>query len=105
MGGVLAELRVEGGKSALIVVDMVRGCFGPQHACAPLEKEDAARATEGVQSLLGTFCRDFRVFPVEDACATWTGPELHRAAVSQVAASLGWVTGTAEVAARPAARG
>ena len=214
--GILAELKVEGGKSALLVVDMVRGYFDPQFSYAPLEKEDAARVTRGVQSLLqsfrarnlpviytqnygrrtawgpvdkknpflrwqeenrkkvagagftrktslntegspyaevhdavgpregeivvhkprydsfysthlevilkglgtenlflcgvntnncvlatayGAFCRDYRVFLVEDACATWNGPELHRAAVSQVAASLGWVTACAEVEA------
>lgn len=213
MSGILAELGVEGAKCALLVVDMVRGYFDPQHAYAPLEKEDAARVTKGVQALLGVFrsqglpviytqnfgrrtawgpvdklnpflrwqeenkrkvagakftrktslntegspyagihdavgpregeivvhklrydsfycthletilrslktenlflcgvntnncvlataygafCRDFRVFLVEDACATWNGPDLHRAAVSQVAASLGWVIGCAE---------
>jgi len=53
--GILAELKVEGGKSALLVVDMVRGYFDPQFSYAPLEKEDAARVTRGVQSLLQSF--------------------------------------------------
>lgn len=46
------------------------------------------------------FNRDFRVFLLEDCCASMNGPAYHEAAVQQVRAALGWVIRSDELLAR-----